>query len=180
MAESAGRSATPESLVDRALWLLERALAFLFIGAVALNFINVCGRYIFGHSILSAEEWQIFAMLMMTFLGCIVVSWRGQHLRMDVLVNAAPRRLRLAVQAAEIAVLIAVCGFVLYQSYRYAEQMYVLERTSDMAGIPMWISHGSVAVSFGLMLAIALWRGLRLIAGRGGEAPGEYPHKDAA
>jgi TRAP-type C4-dicarboxylate transport system permease small subunit len=31
-------------------------------------------------------------------------------------------------------------------------------RASDMAGIPMWIPHGTVALGFALILAIAVWR----------------------
>jgi len=51
-----------------------------------------------------------------------------------------------------------LAGFVLSQSYFYASQMLRIGRTSDMAGIPMWIPHGSVALGFALILLIAAWR----------------------
>ena len=47
---------------------------------------------------------------------------------------------------------------MLSQSYFYASQMLRLGRTSDMAGVPMWIPHGSVALGFALILLIAVWR----------------------
>jgi TRAP-type C4-dicarboxylate transport system permease small subunit len=36
--------------------------------------------------------------------------------------------------------------------------MLRIGRTSDMAGVPMWIPHGAVALGFGLILVIAIWR----------------------
>ena len=36
--------------------------------------------------------------------------------------------------------------------------MLRIGRTSDMAGVPMWIPHGSVALGFALILLIAFWR----------------------
>ncbi len=54
--------------------------------------------------------------------------------------------------------LITLAGFVLSQSYFYASQMFRIGRTSDMAGVPMWIPHGVVALGFALILLIAGWR----------------------
>jgi TRAP-type C4-dicarboxylate transport system permease small subunit len=54
---------------------------------------------------------------------------------------------------------------MLYQSFVYSRQMLIIGRTSDMAGVPMWIPHGAVAIGFGLILLITLWRAMRLIRG---------------
>src|SRR5437867_3643916 len=59
---------------------------------------------------------------------------------------------------AEHVLLIALAGFVLSQSYFYAGQMLRIGRTSDMAGVPMWIPHGSVALGFVLIALTAGWR----------------------
>jgi len=87
-----------------------------------------------------------------------VVTRRHEHLRMDVLVQFMPGPLRFALRIAEQILLIVLAGFVLSQSYFYASQMLRIGRTSDMAGIPMWIPHGSVALGFALILLIAAWR----------------------
>ena len=47
---------------------------------------------------------------------------------------------------------------MLTQSYFYARQMLRIGRSSDMAGVPMWIPHGVIALGFGLILIIALSR----------------------
>lgn len=155
-------------ILERLMAWLERALAYAFIAAVALNFINVVGRYVFGDTILSADEIQIFIMVFMTFLGAAVVAWRNRHLRMDVLVNALPPPVRQLIRIVELAAIVTLAGFVLWNSTYYAKQMFDIGRVSDMARVPMWIPHGVVAAGFGLMALIA---GLRLVEILTGRAP---------
>jgi TRAP-type C4-dicarboxylate transport system permease small subunit len=149
-------------LVDKAFdWIarvIELVLALAFILAVLLNFTNVVGRYLFGISLLGSDELQVFIIVGVTFLGAAVVTRRNQHLRMDVLVQFMPGPLRLALRAIEQLLLIVLAGFVISQSFFYARQMLRIGRTSDMAGVPMWIPHGSVALGFALILIVTLWR----------------------
>jgi len=153
-------------ILDRLTGWIEHALAYAFIAAVALNFINVVGRYGFGSTILSADELQIFIMVFMTFLGAAVVAWRNQHLRMDVLVNALPPPIRRLIKIAELVAIVILAAFVLWNSTYYAKQMFNIGRVSDMAQVPMWIPHGVVAVGFGLMALIACLRLVEILAGR--------------
>lgn len=149
-------------MIDRALDCMARVievfLALAFIFAVVLNFINVVGRYLFGMSLLGSDEVQVFIMVGMTFLGAVVVTRRNEHLRMDVLVRFIPAGLRLALRAAEQLLLIFLAAFVIFQSYLYASQMFRLGRISDMAGVPMWIPHGFIALGFALILLVTAWR----------------------
>ena len=160
-------------MIDRALDLLARVielgLALAFILAVMLNFTNVVGRYLFGFSLLGSDEVQVFIMVAMTFLGAVIVTRRNQHLRMDVLVQFMPVPVRLLLRVAEQLLVLILAGFVLSQSYLYASQMLRIGRTSDMAGVPMWIPHGAVALGFALILPIALWRLVTVMAARTAE-----------
>jgi TRAP-type C4-dicarboxylate transport system permease small subunit len=131
---------------DRIARVIEVTLALAFIFAVLLNFANVVGRYLLGLSLLGADEVQIFIMVAMTFLGAAVVT--------------------------EQVLLAALAGFVLTQSCFYAWQMWRIGRTSDMAGIPMWIPHATVAIGFALILVVALW-GLARMARRSPERGAE-------
>ncbi len=148
------------------MWLIERTLAYAFIAAVGLNFINVVGRYGFGSSMLGADELQIYIMVFMTFLGAAVVAWRNRHLRMDVVVAALPEPIRRTVKIAEAFAIVILTTFVLWNSTYYAKQMYVLGRMSDMAHVPMWIPHGAVALGFGLMALIGCLRLVEIMTGR--------------
>jgi TRAP-type transport system small permease protein len=145
-----------ERICDRVARALELALAIAFLFAVGLNFTNVVGRYVFGRSILWADEVQVFIMIAFTFLGAAVVAWRRQHLRMDVLARMLPPRLQTTLKVLELLLMLTLCTFVLVQSQDYASRMAMLGRDSDSAGIPMWIPHGSVAAGFGLMVLVCL------------------------
>lgn len=170
--ESGGpRPALPSQMIDRIFeqlsWAIERALALAFVFAVALNFANVVGRYALGKSILGADDVQIYIMVGMAFLGAAVVSWRRRHLRMDALVQFFPAWFRTFLQAAEFALGTLLAGFVLVQSSNYAWQMFALGHKSDNAGIPMWVPHSAVAIGFGLIALIELWRGVQFARSKG-------------
>jgi TRAP-type C4-dicarboxylate transport system permease small subunit len=157
-----------DTVLDRVARVIELVLAIAFILAVVLNFTNVVGRYVFGVALLGSDEVQVFVMVAMTFLGAAVVTRRNQHLRMDVLVRYMPERVRWLLRIAEQVLLIVLAAFVLSQSWFYAGQMLRIGRSSDMAGVPMWIPHSFVALGFALMLLIACWRLVSVAARRNG------------
>jgi len=147
---------------DRVARVIEVTLALAFILAVALNFANVVGRYLIGISLLGSDEVQIFIMVGMTFLGAAVVTRRNLHLRMDVLVRFLPKPVQLLLRIIEQVLLLTLAGFVLTQSFFYARQMLRIGRTSDMAGVPMWIPHATVALGFALILVVVAWGLVRM------------------
>ena len=156
-----------DKVFEQVMGVMERALALAFVFTVGLNFVNVIGRYGMGLSILGVDEVQTYIMVCMTFLGAAVITWRRQHLRMDVLVQFFPGWFQSLLKAVEILLFLLLSGFVLVQSSRYADQMFLLDRKSDNAGIPMWIPHGVVALGFGLMALIVLWHGIKFARGEG-------------
>ena len=158
--------------LDRLMTAIRWLLAAGFVLAVALNFANVIGRYLFGRSMIGADEVQIYIMVAMTFLGAAVVSWRGEHLRMHVIARALPGGMQAALHATEVVLVVALTGFVAVQSSHYAAQMLKLDRMSDNAGIPLWIPHAAVALGFGLIALIAAWRGFEDVRARGASGDG--------
>jgi C4-dicarboxylate transporter DctQ subunit len=144
--------------VDALATLIERVLAIALLFAISLNFVNVVGRYVFSYALNGADEIEIYILIWIAFLGAATVTWRGLHLRMDVLVNALPAPLRFAVWVVETLVFLTVAGFVAWQSFKYVERIYALGAVSDIAHVPTWIPHSAVAVSFGLMVLVVLLR----------------------
>jgi TRAP-type transport system small permease protein len=141
---------------------LERILGAILIASIVLNFGNVVARYVFGTALISADELQVFALVAITFLGAAIVTWRGQHLRMDVIGSLMPRPLARGVRIAEAVVGLIVVGFICVQSWRYVVKVWNLDQVSDMAHVPMWIPHGSLLLGFVLtglsLVAIAFGR----------------------
>jgi TRAP-type C4-dicarboxylate transport system permease small subunit len=145
---------------------LQTLLAVALVASVVLNFAAVLGRYAFGFAFVGADELQIFLMVWIAFLGAAIVTWREQHLRMDVLFGFLPRRVRAAVRRVEAAFLFVLACVVVWESADYVRQMIAIGRVSDAAGIPIALPHAAVTVGFAL---IALIAGARL----GRRAPDE-------
>lgn len=155
-----------DTAVSKLVVVIEYGLGFAFIGAVALNFINVVDRYIFGHSIIGADEIQVYIMIWMTFLGAVIVTWRHQHLRMDVLLERLPQHIRVILTVCEVTLAATISVVMAWQSTKYTALMAAVDRRSDLAGIPMWIPHIAASIGFMMIAAMSLLRLARLILGR--------------
>ncbi len=142
---------------------IEHALGIALILAILLNFINVIGRYGTGITLIGVDEIEVYLLIWIAFLNAAVVSWRGAHLRMDLLVKTLPVPLRHAVSGFEIIVTILVTSFVAYQSFLYVERIFQLGAVSDIARLPTWIPHSAVCLGFGLMALIAFDRAVAFL-----------------
>jgi TRAP-type C4-dicarboxylate transport system permease small subunit len=147
-----------ERLADRCARLVERIVAWALVLAVLVNFTNVVARYGFQRPLLGADELQVQLMVWMTFLGIVVVTWRRMHLRMDLFAGRLPAFVRGWLRVAELLVTAVLAALVLGESCRYAAQMFGIDRRSDALGLPVWISHAAVAIAFGLIGLIAIYR----------------------
>jgi TRAP-type C4-dicarboxylate transport system permease small subunit len=145
-----------QRVIDRLFHGLEIVLSIAFIAIVLLNFANIVGRYGFGSALIWADEVQVFTMVALTFLGAAIVTWRRRHLRMDVVSNTFPRPIRKLLILVESLLMLAMCAFAAWQASIYTWRMFVLGRTSDTAGLPMWIVHGTVAFGLALITIVAL------------------------
>jgi TRAP-type C4-dicarboxylate transport system permease small subunit len=154
-----------DSHVDALVTWIERVLAIALLIAISLNVINVVGRYLAGFALNGVDEIEIYILIWITFLGAALVSWRGSHLRMDVLIAACPPPVRWLVGLFEMIVMLTICSFVAWHSFKYVERIYALGAVSDIAGIPTWIPHSAIAVGFAAMVLIVLLRGIQRIAG---------------
>ena len=149
--------------IGRAIGAIEAVLAVALLAAIVLNFANVIGRYVFAKSILGADEYQIYAMVWMAFVGAAVVAWRGEHLRMDALAQLLPEGLLRVLRIAELVLLLVLAVFVIVNSWAYTARM--LGISSAVAGIPMWVPHGAVIAGYALLALVCvrhLVRGARL------------------
>jgi TRAP-type transport system small permease protein len=171
-----------DKIFDRAAWAIERVLALAFLVAVCLNFLNVIGRYVLRYTPSGTDEVQIYIMVWMAFLGAAIITWRDQHLRMDVLFQRFPPPVRMLVRSFEFLVFLLIASFVTLQSFYYALKMFNLGQVSDLAQIPTWIAHAAVTVGFALMVLIILRRGAAFLLCGFGSASAQAPslaHKDA-
>jgi TRAP-type C4-dicarboxylate transport system permease small subunit len=154
-----------DKFVDALVTWIERVLAIGLLIGISLNVINVFGRYLAGFALNGADEVETYILIWITFLGAALVTWRGTHLRMDVLISACPPVLRWVVGLFETAVMLTIATFVAWQSFKYVERIYALGAVSDIARIPTWIPHCAIMVGFFAMALVVLLRGIQRITG---------------
>jgi TRAP-type C4-dicarboxylate transport system permease small subunit len=140
---------------------VERVLAVALILGIGLNFINVVGRYLGGFSLNGVDEIEIYILIWIAFLGAAIVTWRGEHLRMDVLVTMCPPGIQKGIAILEMLVLFSVTSFAAFQSFKYVERIYALGAVSDIAHVPTWIPHSAITIGFGAMATMVLLRGVQ-------------------
>ena len=145
-------------MVDRAARAIELVLALALIAAVVLNFVNVVGRYGFGWGFIAADELQTYIMVYMAFLGAAVASWRGLHLRMDVLAQRLPDGMKKILSFLELFLVVVLGSLVTVVAWQYVAQMYSFGAKSQTAQIPMWIPHLAIVLGFGLMVFFTIFK----------------------
>ena len=159
------RSAIARSC-DHIAWAIECVLAVGLIISILFNVINVVGRYVIGFTLTGIDELEVYLLIWIAFLNAAVVSWRRDHLRMDLIIKVLPGPVRRVVHAFEALILLIVTVFVAYQSFLYVQRIFWLGAVSDMARVPTWIAHSAVFVGFALMALTALYRGIALFGAR--------------
>ena len=137
---------------ERAMAVPRFIIAALILFSIALNFANVIGRYVFLSPIIWAEEVMIYIMVWCVFIGAILVSWDGRHLKMDLVSASMPSPWKEAVNLAAVIAFITVCGFVIVPSFEAVSLFARLGQESTVAGIPMVIPHAAILIGFTCML----------------------------
>jgi C4-dicarboxylate transporter DctQ subunit len=137
---------------------ISRLLGVALILAVILNFVNVISRYGFNHALIGADEFQIYLMIAMAFLGGLVAQIRRRHLRMDVLTAHFPPLLVRLLDLVEALLTVGICGLLTYVSWTYTMRIFRIGSHSENAHIPMWLPHSVLAVAFSLMTLVGVKR----------------------
>jgi TRAP-type C4-dicarboxylate transport system permease small subunit len=154
-AESEIETASPSAYVSRLgdaicrICLIVAALALLAI--VTINVANVTGRYVFGSPFTWADELMLFLMILIVFTAAPVAAWRGQHIRIEALIDFVPiaaRRWLIAIVAIISTVVLAI---VAVAGYRIVTMLYLFDQRSDALHMPMWIPQAFLVGGLALM-----------------------------
>jgi TRAP-type C4-dicarboxylate transport system permease small subunit len=143
-----------ETVVKVVRWLLvvtRAAAGILLISSVALNFINIIGRYFFSVSIPWAEEIMLFLMVGCVFTGCCAVAWEGRQIRMDVIVGMLPPKLRDCLHVLSDLVMIATAAAVAAFAWPVISQLAEFDERSQAANFPLVIPQAMVPIGYTLM-----------------------------
>jgi TRAP-type C4-dicarboxylate transport system permease small subunit len=141
------------------------AIGLILLLAIAINFANIVGRYVFLAPLAWAEEVLSFLVIWGVAFGASAVTYDRRHLAMDLFSDAFPPRLRRILEGLVLAAMIGLCGFACIQGWRIVAIMANNGQVSITAGIPMTIPYFSFVIGFGLITAAALVEALRRTIG---------------
>lgn len=129
----------------------------LILAGIAINFANVIGRYIFLSPVIWAEEIMIYIMVWMVFIGAILVSYDGQHLRMDFFSIMLPSPFKEIINTIATVSLLAVCLFVIPANWTVVEMMWNNNQMSVVSEVPMVVPHFALLFGFAMIfVAVAV------------------------
>jgi|APSaa5957512535_1039671.scaffolds.fasta_scaffold106625_2 TRAP-type C4-dicarboxylate transport system permease small subunit len=161
--------------IERAIF---KTLRFI-MGALVLLIVfvagaNVVARYAFLAPFFWAEEVLVFAMIGFVYVGVILVTWDGRHLKMDILSQLLKSPWKEAVNLVTALLFVGVGGFMAVQSIKVTMTQFEYGGRSIAADIPMVIPHSLVFVGFLFMTVIAIVRFRAFVRGDVGSDRDEF------
>jgi TRAP-type C4-dicarboxylate transport system permease small subunit len=151
-------SSDPRWLTFAVLTVPRTIIGAAILASIAINFANIVGRYILLAPIIWAEEIMIYINVWCVFIGCILVTWDGRHLKMDLFSVMLKSPWKQIVNTIAVVGFILVCIFVVLQSWTVSGMMARLDQRSVVAEIPMVVPHAAVLLGFGAMLVVLLYK----------------------
>lgn len=160
-------TAPPPSLAEAIFvyWPME-VLGWSMLCAVVLNLANIIDRYVFRHAISWAGEILIVWLIWCVFIGVAIVTYRGEHLAMDIVSKNLPPRWRRANNLVMTAVFAACLVFAIVQSARVVWLMIETGQTDPMIGLPLWVPNLAILAGFAGSLCALLVRAKSYITGQ--------------
>jgi TRAP-type C4-dicarboxylate transport system permease small subunit len=161
-------------VVDGTLAITRTAAGLCLLSSVAVNFGNMIGRYFFSVSFPWAEEIMLFLMVGCVFTGCCAVAWEGRQIRMDIVVQMLPTRIREALLLVSDLVLVASAALVSFFTWPVVSQLAAFDQRSQAANFPLFIPQAMIPAGYALMAVLVA---LRLLSRRRPEADPSYTER---
>lgn len=155
--------------VERGGVVPERVLAAAAMAVLcAITFANVVARYLTAYSFAFTEEYSVFLLVVMTFLGTSAAIATDRHIRITVLVDKlAPGRRRVAgVLCWGVAAV--MFGLLSWYGGQFAYDNWRFEETSPGLGVPVWFYTVWLPI---LSIVITIRALMRTVAAARGKAP---------
>jgi TRAP-type mannitol/chloroaromatic compound transport system permease small subunit len=156
------RHAIPRTLtaladrIDRLTTGIGRAVAWLVLVIVLLQFALVVARYVFGLGSIWMTEAVIYGHATLFMLAAAWTLRAGGHVRVDVFYAEASVRTKAKIDLAGAILLLLPFAFVLFWlSAPYAARSWaVLERSQEASGLPLVFVLKTLIPLFALLMAL--------------------------
>jgi len=119
---------------------IEEFLAAMAMALICLiTFANVLVRYFTDESFAFTEEFSVFLMVVLTFVGASAAFAKNSHIRMSFLVDKLPPRIGRAIEIAVMAAAVALFAILVWYGSRLLADDWKFDTTSPGIGIPQWL-----------------------------------------
>jgi TRAP-type mannitol/chloroaromatic compound transport system permease small subunit len=142
--------------IDRITTALGRAVAWLALFIVLMQFALVIGRYFFGFGSIRLSETVIYAHAALFLFAAAWTLKTDGHVRVDVFYASAGPRTRAWIDIVGALLLLVPFALVLlWLSVPYAARSWaILERSQEASGLPLVFALKSFIPLFALLMAL--------------------------
>ena len=119
---------------------IEEFCAALAMALICLiTFANVLVRYFSDESFAFTEEFSVFLMVVLTFVGASAAFAKNSHIRMSFAVEKLRPRIAHRIEIAVMIVAAALFAIIVWYGIRLLLDDWNFDTTSPGIGIPQWI-----------------------------------------
>lgn len=123
----------------------ETVLIAMFAAMVGIIFFQVIMRYVFNNSLSWSEELGKFLFVWISWLGISIGHKRKEHIKITLVVDKLPHKLKMICEAISELILIVICGITMY----YGVIMIAIQKNIPYAGIKISTSWGYLSLVLG-------------------------------
>ena len=143
----------PGNKLKNVLCSLDSIVASIVIAIlIILTFAGVPFRYILGAPFTWLEEVQLACMVWIVFAAAGAAFRAGNQVAIEMIVDLMPKKMQKAVTVFISVVVLAVVGYLFYQSLGYINVFLKSGRATPMLKIPYALIYGIAPVSYVLMV----------------------------
>ena len=137
-----------DSTVDHVVSAIEHAIViFAGFSALLVMFVNIMGRYFFSYSLVWAEEYTRYCLIILVYLGASIAVRRRQMLKVEILANIFPK-LRTVTEYVEVVSGIGIMSILFVLGCQYVQFCSRFnERSATLKWLPMWVVYAILPVS---------------------------------
>ena len=144
--------------MERLARVIRALIGTLLIVAVAINFANVVGRYVFDKPLFWADEAMSLLQVAFVVIGASLVTRDRAHLRMDALEHWMPAHLKQRLDMLTSALSVVVALIVGWMAFEIVGDMLGNDQRTMGADIPLAIPYSAFLAGFVLIAFFALLR----------------------
>lgn len=119
---------------------------------IVLTFAGVPFRYVLNKPFTWLEEVQLACMVWIVFAAAGAAFRAGNQVAIEMVVDMLPKKMQKMVEIFISVVVVAVLGYLMYQSFGYLEIFIRSGRSTPMLKIPYVVIYGIAPVSYVLMV----------------------------